>query len=77
MDRQPKFKYGDVVINIETGKRTTIKKPLRELVNVIRNGKITRKEEFTGEYYCFWHNDEETIYGNVSEELLESTPSTS
>lgn len=72
MDRQPKFKHGDIVKHIETGKRTIIKKPIIETVNIHRDGKLARKDIFTGEYECFWHdNNNETIYGTLGEETLQ------
>ena len=72
-DRQPKYEYGDVVTNTQTGKRTIIKKALFD-ESIVKNGFRTTgfKKTFNGEYYCFWHDDNgETIYGNISEDFLE------
>lgn len=75
MDRQPKYKHGDILTNTETGNRTIINKPIFK-ESVLRKGLRTTgfSKTFTGEYECFWHDDKgETVYGTVSEDQLSKT----
>jgi len=74
MDRQPKFKYGDTGLNTETGIRIILKNPISKNINIRKNGRLARKDEFEGEYHCFWHDEKgETVYGTIYEEFFQLT----
>jgi hypothetical protein len=72
VDRKPKFKKGDTVINLQNNKRTILQNPIITTVNTMVNGRLSRKDSFEGEYKCFWHDDNgETVYGTILEEYFE------
>lgn len=73
---EPKFKKGQSVINIQTGKEVLIKSLNTKRYTVRKDNRVTGTEDvFTGSYYCSWFDDKgKLISGDIEEGLL-SKPS--